>query len=256
MAYKQSNNLNRYLGHTNDLIKYSHEQVKDIANLNNRYNESLRNHVTDVSLTEIHNICSAIDELRIQIADLKSGMSVAFRDLESEITESVDELSSTLPESIAKSDKSHQRSIRNLGEKVANLDTSMKSSIDSIFSNVDENEKKRLSYLEQAFGHVNNNITEFTTNIKVLGTTWEKYLTLFNSLEEAFSRTEELNKELLNTCSGIDEQEKSLATMVQRHVDIANMTSELNKTAKDVFELMKLTLLSSIVDNAKFRSGK
>ena len=49
----------------------------------------------------------------------------------------------------------------------------------------------------------------------------------------------------------INKQETSLVGMVDRHAQIFEMTTEMNKTSKEIFEFMKLYLIRSTFDTLK-----
>ena len=49
----------------------------------------------------------------------------------------------------------------------------------------------------------------------------------------------------------INKQEMSLVGMVNRHTQIFEMTAEMNKTSKEIFEFMKLYLIRSTFDTLK-----
>ena len=68
----------------------------------------------------------------------------------------------------------------------------------------------------------------------------ESFATILNSLESVTKKISAVNDD-------IAQQEISLVSMVNKQREVAVLTDELNRTAKDVFGLMKLLLMSSVV---------
>ena len=73
------------------------------------------------------------------------------------------------------------------------------------------------------------------------------HLDSLKPLEELFGRLNTLYNKLLSLEKDILTQEKSLNGMVEKHVKISEYTQELQKTSKDIFDLMKLMLMDSVV---------
>lgn len=51
--------------------------------------------------------------------------------------------------------------------------------------------------------------------------------------------------------SKILSQEVSLNSILQKHVKISEYTQDLSKTSKDIYDLLKLLLMNSIVEQTK-----
>lgn len=71
------------------------------------------------------------------------------------------------------------------------------------------------------------------------------------ALEQKIDSLDELCRHISRLSEDMSKQESSIFTMVNKHQQIAELTDELNNTAKDVFGLMKLMLMSSVIENSK-----
>ena len=95
----------------------------------------------------------------------------------------------------------------------------------------------RISTIEQKVESMNKTIEHQFASL----TPFEKQL---SKLETLYSSIEGLDKRILL-------QEESLRSMVEKHTQIAMYSQELSQTSKDVYELMKLFLLESIMTKTK-----
>lgn len=78
-----------------------------------------------------------------------------------------------------------------------------------------------------------------------------KYLIQLKQMDALYNNLQKLYTKLLGEEEKIAKQEYSLTAMVSRHSQIFEITSEMNKTAKEIFEFMKLYLVESTLDNFK-----
>lgn len=104
------------------------------------------------------------------------------------------------------------------------------------------------SKIEALSSQENDNSQSHSRNLDEIKLVWKQHLDTVKPFELLLSQTEILYGNLLKEELKIAEQEKSLSAMVARHAHIAELTDELNKTAKDVYELMRLYLMNSIVE--------
>lgn len=95
----------------------------------------------------------------------------------------------------------------------------------------------RISTIEQKVESMNKTIEHQFASL----TPFEKHL---SKLETLYSSIQGLDKRILL-------QEESLRSMVEKHMQIAMYSQELSQTSKDVYELMKLFLLESIMTKTK-----
>ena len=130
---------------------------------------------------------------------------------------------------------------------------------------------KQKEQLDKEFTLLKKNVKDLGYSMSYMDKTWQSYIEMVSPLESTLNQT----IELLNRVKALDEsiklqeqelkktvkehvstQETSLNSLVEKHVNIAQMTSELNQTSKDVFELLKLRLITSIIDETRFRPSK
>lgn len=95
----------------------------------------------------------------------------------------------------------------------------------------------RISTIEQKVESMNKTIEHQFASL----TPFEKHL---SKLETLYSSIQGLDKRILL-------QEESLRSMVEKHMQIAMYSQDLSQTSKDVYELMKLFLLESIMTKTK-----
>jgi len=81
--------------------------------------------------------------------------------------------------------------------------------------------------------------------------TMERHYVAMQPIEKMLLRLETLYNNLVCLDSKILSQEASLNSMVQKHVKISEYAQELSKTSKDIYDLVKLLLMNSIVEQTK-----
>ena len=92
---------------------------------------------------------------------------------------------------------------------------------------------KNNSTLDKSLQEICNGIKPHLDSIKAIEDLLSRLGTLYNKIMS-------LDKDILN-------QEKSLNAMVDKHLQIVGYTQELQKTSEEIFELMKLLLMDSVV---------
>ena len=73
------------------------------------------------------------------------------------------------------------------------------------------------------------------------------HFTSIKPLEELLERLNVLYNKLISLDKDILSQEKSLNAMVEKHTMILEYTQELQKTSEDIFDMMKLLLMDSVM---------
>lgn len=99
--------------------------------------------------------------------------------------------------------------------------------------------------------HINERISTIEQKVESMNKTIEHQFTSLTPFEKQLSRLETLYKNIDGLDNRILLQEESLKSMVERHLQITLYTQELSKTSKDVYELMKLVLMDSIISKTK-----
>lgn len=79
----------------------------------------------------------------------------------------------------------------------------------------------------------------------------ESHFVAMRPIEQMLQRTETLYNNLIRLDNQILSQEKSLNSMVEKHIQILEYTQDLSTTSKDIYDLMKLVLMNSIVRQTK-----
>lgn len=98
---------------------------------------------------------------------------------------------------------------------------------------------------------INERISTIEQKVELMNKTIEHQFTSLTPFEKQLSRLETLYKNIDGLDNRILLQEESLKSMVERHLQITLYTQELSKTSKDVYELMKLVLMDSIITKTK-----
>lgn len=129
-----------------------------------------------------------------------------------------------------------------LNDSLVSLSLSLKSHTDNITSNI----SRALSSHKELY---NKTKSSFDTMNGSLG----KYLGQLRQIDNLYNNLQKLYNKLLDEEKRIYEQETSLTSMVARHSQIFELTSEMNNTSKDILEFMKLYLVQSTLDNYKLQ---
>ena len=103
----------------------------------------------------------------------------------------------------------------------------------------------------QSLNKVQQNGDEISYKLNTMNFVWKEHLETLEPFEGLLSEINSLIQKLLDADKRISEQEGSINSMVASHLEIAELTNNLNKTASDVFELMRLYLMNSIVEYTK-----
>ena len=98
---------------------------------------------------------------------------------------------------------------------------------------------------------INERISTIEHKVESMNKTIEHQFNTLIPFEKQLSRLETLYKNIDGLDNRIILQEESLKSMVEKHLQITLYTQELSKTSKDVYELMKLVLMDSIISKTK-----
>jgi hypothetical protein len=126
--------------------------------------------------------------------------------------------------------------------------SSSQHSVDQTSQGITSNEYKLL--LKELRG-ISGRITDLEKKIETIDATIRRQFTSLTPFEKQLSRLESLYKNIDGLDNRIILQEESLKSMVEKHLQITLYTQELSKTSKDVYELMKLVLMDSIISKTK-----
>ena len=98
---------------------------------------------------------------------------------------------------------------------------------------------------------INERISTIEHKVESMNKTIEHQFNTLTLFEKQLSRLESLYKNIDGLDNRIILQEESLKSMVEKHLQITLYIQELSKTSKDVYELMKLVLMDSIISKTK-----
>lgn len=104
---------------------------------------------------------------------------------------------------------------------------------------------------QQANEDVNKRLDNIENTLAKLSEMMERHFVAMPPIEKMLLRLETLYNDLVCLDSKILLQEASLNTMVQKHVKISEHMQDLSKTSKDIYDLLKLLLMNSIVEQTK-----
>ena len=104
---------------------------------------------------------------------------------------------------------------------------------------------------QQANEEVNKRLDNIEKTLAKLSETMDRHFVAMQPIEKMLLRLETLYNNLACLDGKILSQEASLNSMVQKHVKISEYTQDLSKTSKEIYDLMKLLLMNSIIEQTK-----
>ena len=208
------------------LVSKNHQKLESVISQSSNTNASrigcLEERIVNV-------ISSTTSEIQNCIQQSHSGISKSFKtrlnDVRSELTE-IQRSISEFKEDIL---KTQAQSFYGMESKIVNL----------------SNEERR--FIEQQMKTIHNENITIDNSIKDVAKVMRTHLDSLDPLKKLFNKLESLCTELASLDKDILKQEKSLNSMVDKHLQIVGYTHELQKTSKDIFDLMKLMLMDSVV---------
>lgn len=105
--------------------------------------------------------------------------------------------------------------------------------------------------LLKELSNINNRIHLLEKKIDTISGTIERQFNSLTPFQKQLSKLETLYSSIQGLDKRILLQEESLRSMVEKHMQIAMYSQELSQTSKDVYELMKLFLIESIMTKTK-----
>lgn len=104
-------------------------------------------------------------------------------------------------------------------------------------------------FFEQELQAISKEQASASQCIQELGKSINDHFTSIKPIEELLEKSNALYNKLISLDEDILNQEKSLNGMVAKHTKILEYTHELQKTSEEIFELMKLLLMDSVIKN-------
>ena len=126
-----------------------------------------------------------------------------------------------------------QQSIHNVKDEILRTQAQSFFAIESKYSNISAEER---AYLDKQFRSIHNEHTTLDKSIQDVADIMRAHLDSLKPLEELFGRLNNLYNKLISLDKDILNQEKSLNSMVEKHVMILEYTRELQKTSKNIYD--------------------
>lgn len=208
------------------LISRNQQKLENSISQSSKSNEGRIEYMSERVTNEIQN---AAEVIKSSVHQSHAGLSKSFKTKLSEVNAELVDI--------------HQ-SLREFKDEILRTQAQSFYGIEAKYSNISNEER---AYLEKQFRSVHNEYTTLDKSIQDVAVVMRTHLDSLKPLEELFGRLYTLYNKLLSLEKDILTQEKSLNGMVEKHVKISEYTQELQKTSKDIFDLMKLMLMDSVV---------
>ena len=208
------------------LISRNLQKLENNISQSSKSNEGRIEYMEERVTNEIQN---ATEVIKSSVHQSHAGLSKSFKTKLSEVNAELADI--------------HQ-SLREFKDEILRTQAQSFYGIEAKYSNISNEER---AYLDKQFRAVHNEHTTLDKSIQDVALVMSTHLDSLKPLEELFGRLNTLYNKLLSLDNDILTQEKSLNGMVEKHVKISEYTQELQKTSKDIFDLMKLMLMDSVV---------
>lgn len=208
------------------LISRNLQKLENNISQSSKSNEGRIEYMSERVTNEIQN---ATEVIKSSVHQSHAGLSKSFKTKLSEVNAELADI--------------HQ-GLREFKDEILRTQAQSFYGIETKCSNISNEERV---YLDKQFRAVHNEHTTLDKSIQDVAVVMRTHLDSLKPLEELFGRLNTLYNKLLSLEKDILTQEKSLNGMVEKHVKISEYTQELQKTSKDIFDLMKLMLMDSVV---------
>lgn len=208
------------------LISRNQQKLENNISQSSKSNEGRIEYMEERVTNEIQN---ATEVIKSSVHQSHAGLSKSFKTKLSEVNAELADI--------------HQ-GLREFKDEILRTQAQSFYGIETKYSNISNEER---AYLDKQFRAVHNEHTTIDKSIQDVALVMRTHLDSLKPLEELFGRLNTLYNKLLSLEKDILTQEKSLNGMVEKHVKISEYTQELQKTSKDIFDLMKLMLMDSVV---------
>ena len=105
-----------------------------------------------------------------------------------------------------------------------------------------------LSTLNKLIAQEQEHYSRMSHGVSDMTSIWKKHLETLQPFEELLHKTKDLYQNIKQEEESLSKQEESVLSAVEKQAQIAQLTYELNQTSKDIYELMRLYLMNSIVE--------
>lgn len=175
-----------------------------------------------------------------------------------EIQSSTGVLQNAIQQSHSALSKSFKSKFSDIGTELTELQHNLRDFKDDIlrtqaqsFSGIEtkigvvKNEEHR--FIEHQLQTVNNEQANVRKSIQEVTKSMNNHFTSIKPLEELLERLNTLYNKLISLDKDILSQEKSLNGMVEKHTKILEYTQDLQKTSEEIFDMMKLLVMDSVI---------
>ena len=225
-ANSRENSMRSLFSKIENLISRNGQKVESLITQTARNNDSKINIIGDRLSSEIQ---SSTNVIQAAIQHSHSGLSKSFKSKLNEIATELTEL--------------HQN-LREIKDEILRTQAQSFNGLETRISALHKEEHKfiehKLEYISKEQTNASKCVQEVTKNIN-------NHFTSIKPLEELLGRLNTLYNKLISLDKDILNQEKSLNGMVEKHTKILEYTQDLQKTSEDIFDMMKLMLMESVV---------
>lgn len=205
---------------------------KNEQKLGSAISQSVRNNEGRLGCLEdrvINEIQSSTGVLQNAIQQSHSALSKSFKSKFSDIGTELTEL---------------QHNLRDFKDDILRTQAQSFSGIETKIGVV-KNEEHR--FIEHQLQTVNNEQANVRKSIQEVRKSMNNHFTSIKPLEELLERLNTLYNKLISLDKDILSQEKSLNGMVEKHTKILEYTQDLQKTSEEIFDMMKLLVMDSVI---------
>lgn len=247
----------QFSSQTVSLLEAIETNRKDVANLTailqtvqSQTNQALKENshrITELNTSLSYSISDSFNKISFHLDQSMQQMNTDEKKRSATILAGLDMLFRT----ISDFNKTIERHLRLLEDTEAKNTQRLDSSIVALSSSIKQHKESITSVCNQVLNTEIALHNETKNSFDVMNSQLSKYLSQLKQIDLLYCNLQKLYSKLLEEESNISKQEISLTSMVSRHTQILEITSEMNKTSKEIFEFMKLYLIQSTLDNFK-----
>jgi len=208
------------------LISKNQQRIENTITQASKNSDGRFNYLEERVIGEVQ---SATNVIQNSIQHSHSGLSKSFKSKLSDIEAELTEINQNLREF-------KDEILRTQAQSFSSIETKV---------NVARNEEHR--FIEQQFISVNKEQTNIGKCVQEVTKNMNNHFTSIKPLEELLGRLNTLYNKLISLDKDILGQEKSLNGMVEKHTKILEYTQDLQKTSEEIFDMMKLMLMDTVV---------
>ena len=226
------NSLSSLISIVKNLQSQTNKGIKDNSNKIEEFNRTISFTISETASYTQDYLQRLSSESNQHTNAILAGIDMIFKH--------VSEFNKTIEKQLKSLEETNKKNTSLLDTSISTLSSSLKVHKDNITSVVTQllnTEKELHQKTKNSFNMMDEKLS--------------KYLMQLTQLDRLYLNLQQLHEKLLGEEEKIAKQESSLAMMVSRHSQIFEITSEMNNTARDIFEFMKLYLIQSTLDNFK-----